>query len=67
MFESSQLIVLCSSSALFIVWVISLKREIVDLLTESQQLKQTIKQRAIKETRDTVILSGPQSWSYRSF
>lgn len=66
MFESPQVWVLCASSALFMVWVISLKREIMELLSESQRLKQTIRLKVARETHDTVIRSGPQTWSYRS-
>jgi len=63
MLESFQVFVLCVIIALFLCWVMTLKKQIIALMEENKRLKHRLKDKLAEELAGTTITKDQPHWA----
>lgn len=63
MLESLQVFILCLIIALFLSWVMTLKKQIVDLMEENKKLKAKLKEKIANELAGTSVTKDQPHWA----
>lgn len=66
MLESLQVFILCLIIALFLSWVMTLKKQIVDLMEENKKLKAKLKEKITEELAGTAVTKDQPHWARKS-
>ena len=62
MLESSQVFILCLVIAMFLWWVMELKKQIIALMEENKKLKERLREKAAAEVAGTAITKDQPHW-----
>jgi transposase len=63
---SWQVFVLCLTIAMFLMWVMNLKKQIIALMTENEKLKKMIRDKVAAEAHGTKVHEDAAVWGRKS-